>query len=76
MTYRVQLDVFQGAETHPRTSTTCNVESDAPLAAMTKAEQHTNVTLPDNRYAVARVARPLHVPRPVLMLLPRLAHAA
>jgi hypothetical protein len=43
---------------------------------LTKAEQHTNVTLPDNRYAVARVARPVHVPRPVLMLLPRLAHAA
>ena len=76
MTYRVQLDVFQGAETHPRTRTTCDIESEAPLAAMTKAEQHTNVTLPDNRYAVARVARPVHIPRPVLMLLPRLAHAA
>ena len=76
MTYRVQLDVFQGAETHPRTSTTCNVESDAPLAAMTKAEQHTNVTLPDNRYAVARVARPVRFPRPMLALFPRLAHAA
>ena len=76
MTYRVQLDVFQGAETHPRTSTTCNVESDAPLSAMLKAEQHTNVSLPDSRYAVARVARPVHIPRPVLMLLPRLAHAA
>ena len=76
MTYRVQLDVFQGAETHPRTSTTCNVESDAPLAAMTKAEQHTNVTLPDNRYAVARVARPVHFLRPMLALPLRLAHAA
>ena len=38
MTYRVQLDVFQGAETHPRTRTTCDIESEAPLAAMTKAE--------------------------------------
>ena len=37
MTYRVQLDVFQGAEAHPRTRTTCNVESDAPLSAMLKA---------------------------------------
>ena len=76
MTYRVQLDVFQGAEAHPRARTTCNVESDAPLSAMLKAEQHTNVTLPDNRYAVARVARPVRIPRPVLALFPRLAHAA
>jgi hypothetical protein len=76
MTYRVELEVFQGAEAHPRTRTTCNVESDAPLSAMLKAEQHTNVGLPDNRYAVARVARPVRFPRPMLALFPRLAHAA
>ena len=43
---------------------------------MTKAEMHTNVSLLDNRYAVARVARPVHFLRPMLALPLRLAHAA
>ena len=63
MTYRVELEVYQGAESHPRSRATYLVEEAAPLSAMAKAEQHLNVQLPPEQYAVARHARPRFLPR-------------
>ena len=74
MTYKVELDVYQGAESRPRTRTAYIVEESAPLGAMAKAEQHLNVELPPEQYAVARHARPRFFPRPVAsMALPAAA---
>ena len=74
MTYKVEMDVFQGAESRPRTRTTYVVEESAPLGAMAKAEQHLNVQLPPEQYAVARYARPRFFPRPAAsMALPAAA---
>lgn len=64
MTYKVELDVYQGAESRPRTRTAYIVEESAPLSAMAKAELHLNVQLPPEQYAVARSARPRFFPRP------------
>ena len=61
MTYHVTLDVYQGAKTRREYRTTYTVEEAAPLSAMSKAEQHLNVQLPDDQYAVARHAViPIH----------------
>ena len=74
MTYKVELDEFQGAESRPRTRTAYIVEESAPLSAMSKAELHMNVQLPPEQYAVARHARPRFFPRPVAsMALPAAA---
>ena len=74
MTYKVELDVFQGAEVRPRSRTTYLIEESAPLNAMVTAEQHLNVQLPPEQYAVARHARPRFFPRPVAsMALPAAA---
>ena len=74
MTYKVELDVYQGAESCPRTRTAYIVEESAPLGAMAMAEQHLNVQLPPEQYAVARHARPRFFPRPVAsMALPAAA---
>ena len=64
MTYKVELDVYQGAESRPRTRTAYIVEESAPLAALAKAEKYLNVQLPPEQYAVARHARPRFFPRP------------
>ena len=74
MTYMIELDVFQGAETRPITRTTYLVEELTPLSAMAKAEQHLNVQLPPEQYAVARHARPRFSPRPATSMA--LAEAA
>ena len=76
MTYKVELDVFQGAESRPRSRTTYLVEESAPLSAMAKAEQHLNVQLPPEQYAVARHAHPRFSPRPVATMALALAEAA
>ena len=76
MTYKVELDVFQGAESRPRSRTTYLVEESAPLSAMAKAEQHLNVRLPPEQFAVARNARPRFFPRPVAGMALALAEAA
>lgn len=64
MTYKVELDVFRGAEVRPCSHTTYLIEESAPLGAMAKAELHLNVQLPPEQYAVARSARPRFFPRP------------
>lgn len=56
MTFNVTLDVYQGANIKPEYRTKATVEETAPLSAMSKAEQHLNVQLPDDQYAVARFA--------------------
>ena len=76
MTYKVELDVYQGAESRPRTHTAYIVEESAPLSAMAKAEQHLNVQLPPEQYAVARSARPRFFPRPAASMAVALAEAA
>ena len=76
MTYKVELEVFQGAEFRPRTRTAYLVEESAPLSAMAKAEQHLNVQLPPDQYAVARYALPRFLPRPVASVAMPLAAAA
>lgn len=75
MTYIVTLDVFQGAEAQSRSRTTYSVEESAPLSAMAKAEQHLNVLLPENQYAIACFARRVD-PRPPMGMVMVLAEAA
>ena len=75
MPFIVSLEIFQGAESQARYRTTYQVDESAPLSAMAKAEQHLNVQLPDDQYAVACFARRVE-PRPLLglaMILPRAA---
>lgn len=64
MTYRVLLDVYRGAGARPEYRTTYPVDEEAPLSAMSKAEQHLNVQLPDDQYAVARFAVTAWTPHP------------
>ena len=57
MTYCVGLDVFQGANIRPVYHTTYELDEKADsLGAMSRAEEHVNVLLPGNQYAVARYA--------------------
>ena len=76
MTYKVELDVFQGAEVRPRSHTAYLVEESAPLGAMAKAEQHLNVLLPPEQFAVARHASPRIGPRPNAGVAMAVAQAA
>ena len=76
MTYRVDLDVHQGAEKNPRFQTTYSVEEETQLSALSKAEQHLNVLLPAEQYAVARYARLIIGPRPAAGLTFVMAEAA
>lgn len=75
MPYVVTLDVYQGAEAQARYRTTYPVQESAPLSAMAKAEQHLNVLLPADQYAVACFARRID-PRPPLGMVMVLAEAA
>ncbi len=68
MTYNVMLDVFQGVEYRPRFRTSYRVSESGPLSAMARAEQHVNVMLPDEQYAIARYARPRFWPRPAIRM--------
>ena len=76
MTYRVDLDVYQGAEENSRFRTTYDVEEEGQLSALSKAEQAMNVLLPDEQYAVARHARPVIDPRPAAGMTVVMAEAA
>ena len=75
MPFIITLDVFQGAESQARYRTTYKVEESAPLSAMAKAEQHLNIQLPDDQYAMARFARRVE-PRASLGLVLALPRAA
>ncbi len=68
MTYSVVLDVYQGVEFKPRFRTNYRVQESGPLSAMSTAEQHMNVQLPDEQYAVARFAWPHFWPRPAIAM--------
>jgi hypothetical protein len=57
--YRVTLDIYRGANLRPDYKLETAVEADTPLGALRKAEDFTNVTLSDNKYAAARSIVPI-----------------
>ncbi len=64
MNYKVELEIYRGADVQPRYRTTYDVVEDAPLGAMSKAERSLNVILPDDEYAVSLIAIPVLEPLP------------
>ncbi|MGB0713418.1 MAG: hypothetical protein ACPGUC_07640 [Gammaproteobacteria bacterium] len=58
-TYHVHLDIYRGANLRPEYVQETTVEADTPLGALRKAEDFTNVTLPDDQYAAARSIVPV-----------------
>ena len=57
--YRVTLDIYRGANLRPEHKLETTVDADTPLGALRKAEDFTNVTLPDDKYAAARGVVPV-----------------
>jgi hypothetical protein len=56
MKYVVELDVYRGANIVAESCEDYTVDAPDSFAALSKAEQHLNVLLPDDRYCVARNA--------------------
>ena len=57
--YRVTLDIYRGANLSPDHKLETTVEADTPLGALRKAEDFSNVTLSDDKYAAARGVIPV-----------------
>ena len=71
MTFFVDLSVYRGSSPRSIGGVTRLIEADSALDALCRAEDHANVTLPDDQYAAAKAVHPVRHRHPApAMALP------